>query len=185
MMIMNQVREYLRLLSLFHYIVGGFLFLCSLFPGIYLAMGLMVLLLPRPEPPVITSVTVAEAHVEEAPAAGEPSEPATITEPIEAVSMSEGDEVADVVIGGLFISVGVIGILILWLLVVLVIVAGRKLARHRSHTYCMVIAGVECLFMPFGTVLGVLTLIVLLKPEARELFGLPALDDGDTNQGAA
>ncbi len=184
-MFMNQVREYLRLLSIFHYIVGGFLFLCSLFPGLYLAMGLIVLLLPGPEPPEITANVVAVDRVEEAPAAGEPREPATITEPADTISMSEGDEAAQAMMGGLFTAIGAIGILILWILAVLVIVAGRKLARHRSHTYCMVIAGVECLFMPFGTVLGVFTLIVLLKPEARELFGLPALDGGDTSQGAA
>jgi len=34
----------------------------------------------------------------------------------------------------------------------------------------MVIAGIECLFMPFGTVLGVFTLVVLVRPSVKELF---------------
>jgi hypothetical protein len=31
-------------------------------------------------------------------------------------------------------------------------------------------AGVMCIFMPFGTVLGVFTLIVLLRPSVKPLF---------------
>jgi len=32
-------------------------------------------------------------------------------------------------------------------------------------------AGVECMFMPFGTVLGVFTIIVLMRPSVKEIFG--------------
>jgi hypothetical protein len=31
-------------------------------------------------------------------------------------------------------------------------------------------AAVECLFMPFGTVLAVFTLVVLLRPAVKQLF---------------
>ena len=62
----------------------------------------------------------------------------------------------------------------------LILIAGKRLAAYRSHTFCMVVAGIECLFMPFGTVLGVFTILTLIKPEARQLFGLPALDGGAT-----
>ncbi|HEY9253596.1 MAG TPA: hypothetical protein VIP30_03580 [Stenotrophomonas sp.] len=48
--------------------------------------------------------------------------------------------------------------------------AGRNLQRHRGHTYCLVVAGLSCMVMPFGTVLGVFTLIVLLRPGVRALF---------------
>jgi hypothetical protein len=34
-------------------------------------------------------------------------------------------------------------------------------------------AGVECLFMPVGTVLGVFTIIVLVRDSVKELFGRP------------
>jgi hypothetical protein len=31
-------------------------------------------------------------------------------------------------------------------------------------------AGVECIFMPFGTVLGAFTLVVLLRESVKQLF---------------
>ena len=34
----------------------------------------------------------------------------------------------------------------------------------------MVIAGVECIIMPFGTILGVFTLIALNKDSTKEIF---------------
>ena len=36
-----------------------------------------------------------------------------------------------------------------------------------------VVAGIECIFMPFGTVLGVLTLLVLMRPSVKALFDEP------------
>ncbi len=48
--------------------------------------------------------------------------------------------------------------------------AGRHLARHRHHTFCLVMAAIACTFMPFGTVLGVFTIIVLTRPSVRLLF---------------
>ena len=48
--------------------------------------------------------------------------------------------------------------------------AGRSLARRRHHLYCVVIAGLECFLMPFGTVLGILALITLESASVRALF---------------
>ncbi|QNR98221.1 hypothetical protein ICJ04_04725 [Stenotrophomonas sp. 169] len=50
--------------------------------------------------------------------------------------------------------------------------AGRCLAQRRRHLLCMVVAGIACCFMPFGTVLGVFTLIVLLRPSVKAAFGV-------------
>jgi len=33
-------------------------------------------------------------------------------------------------------------------------------------------AGIECLFMPFGTVLGVFTIMVLMRDPVKQLFGV-------------
>ena len=33
-------------------------------------------------------------------------------------------------------------------------------------------AGIECMFTPFGTVLGVFTIIVLMRPEVKTMFGI-------------
>lgn len=48
--------------------------------------------------------------------------------------------------------------------------AGRCLRQRRRHTLCLIVAGLECMMMPFGTVLGVFTLIALTKPQVRALF---------------
>ena len=48
--------------------------------------------------------------------------------------------------------------------------AGRCLRQRRRYTYCIVMAAISCAFMPFGTVLGVFTLIVLTKPTVKPLF---------------
>ena len=36
----------------------------------------------------------------------------------------------------------------------------------------LVVAALECLAFPLGTVLGVFTLIVLVRPEVKQLFGV-------------
>jgi hypothetical protein len=57
--------------------------------------------------------------------------------------------------------------------------AGRYLRRHERYTFCLVVACVACLFLPFGTILGVVTLLVLLRPSIKQLFGVapPAPED--------
>ena len=65
--------------------------------------------------------------------------------------------------GVMFALVGITG-------VVLNIVAGRSLARHERRTFCTVIAALNCLHMPLGTLLGVFTLIVLSRPSVKALF---------------
>lgn len=49
--------------------------------------------------------------------------------------------------------------------------AGHCLARRRYYTFCLVMAGIGCMFFPFGTVLGVFTIIELQNPSVRQLFG--------------
>ena len=61
-------------------------------------------------------------------------------------------------------------------------VAGRKLGRRTGHLYCLVVAGLECVFMPFGTVLGVLTILVLMRPSVKLLFIAPADPTPPSNQ---
>ncbi|MGD2116210.1 MAG: hypothetical protein PVG07_14240 [Acidobacteriota bacterium] len=48
--------------------------------------------------------------------------------------------------------------------------AGRFLAQQRRYTFCMVMAAVSCIFVPIGTVLGVFTLLVLLRPAVQAEF---------------
>ena len=48
--------------------------------------------------------------------------------------------------------------------------AGRCLRRRRRYTLCLVVAAISCMMMPFGTVLGVFTLIVLIRPSVKAAF---------------
>jgi hypothetical protein len=72
---------------------------------------------------------------------------------------------------GLFIA-AIAGIIILigWTLAGLIFFAGRNLAWRTRHTFCVVMAAVECMFMPFGTVLGVFTIVVLMRDSVKALF---------------
>jgi len=79
------------------------------------------------------------------------------------------------VFGWLFIVMGSCFILVGWAFAVCVLVAGRFLARHTRYTYCLVMAALECCFIPFGTVLGVFTIIVLMRPSVKQLFGYAPL----------
>ena len=85
---------------------------------------------------------------------------------------TEGDSAA-ALFGGLFAGFALLIILLGLTLAVVVAMAGRGLARHDGYTFCLVVAAVECVFMPLGTVLGVFTLIVLLRPSVKALFGVP------------
>jgi hypothetical protein len=49
--------------------------------------------------------------------------------------------------------------------------AGRFLSRRKHYTYCLVMSGLACAFMPFGTVLGVFTIVVLQRDSVKQLFG--------------
>ena len=62
------------------------------------------------------------------------------------------------------------GVLLSWLWVAVLALAGRSLMIARRHTFCVVVAAVACLSVPLGTVLGVATLVVLHRPGTRELF---------------
>lgn len=130
----DQDEEHLRLLSIFHYVVGGLGALFACFPLIYLAFGVFALAAPR---------TFTGAHGEPAP----------------------------VFVGWLLIALGGGLTLIGWTAAGLAVYAGRCLARRAHYTFCFVMACAECLFAPFGTVLGIFTILVLNRPGGRALFG--------------
>jgi hypothetical protein len=78
---------------------------------------------------------------------------------------------------------GIAGIMIvaMWSFAIVLLCAGRCLQERRRHTFCLVVAGLECMMMPFGTVLGVFTIIVLLRPAVRQLFGEGDGSDASSN----
>ncbi len=77
----------------------------------------------------------------------------------------------DAALGGWFF-IAIAGVLILTglTLAALLALGGRSLSRRRHYTFCLVVAGVACLLMPHGTILGVFTLVVLLRPGVKAWF---------------
>ena len=73
-------------------------------------------------------------------------------------------------VGWLLVGVAGVFILLGWIFAVFVLVAGRFMARRKHYQLLFVVACVECLFIPFGTVLGVFTILVLNRPSVKELF---------------
>lgn len=80
------------------------------------------------------------------------------------------DAEAAMAMGGIFIVIGLIGFLICLGHAILNFMTYSGLKHYKWHTLCLVTAGINCLFMPFGTVLGVFQFINLLNDDARILF---------------
>jgi hypothetical protein len=73
-------------------------------------------------------------------------------------------------LGWLFVILGISIILLGWTGAALTIIAGRCIARRRHRTFCLVWACLQCLSVPFGTVLGVFTILVLSRASVTALF---------------
>jgi hypothetical protein len=70
----------------------------------------------------------------------------------------------------LFTVIPAVLILFGWLFAIAVALTGYFIQQRRMHTFCLVMGAVETMFMPFGTVLGVFTLILLTKADIKKLF---------------
>jgi hypothetical protein len=73
-------------------------------------------------------------------------------------------------LGWLFVVLGGFLSLLGWTLAALVLIAGRCVGRRRCYTFCFALACLECLSMPFGTVLGVFTILAINRASVKELF---------------
>ncbi len=72
--------------------------------------------------------------------------------------------------GWIFVAFALVFISVGWTVAILVFFGGRNLAVRKRYTFCLVVACVECVFMPLGTILGVFTIIVLSRPTVKALF---------------
>ena len=125
---MKEDEQYLKLLSVFHYVVGGLAACFACIPIIHLSIGIAMLV----------------GAIDDAPE----------------------------FVGAFMVLIAIFAILVGWTLAVCIIIAGRCLAKRRRYMFCLVMAAISCVFMPFGTVLGVFTIIVLMRPSVKELFAV-------------
>lgn len=82
----------------------------------------------------------------------------------------DGNDAPPDFFGWLFIVFPSIMVVAGWTLAGFIIAAGRKLKKRTSYTLCLIVAGIECIVMPFGTVLGVFTLVLLSRESVKALF---------------
>lgn len=73
-------------------------------------------------------------------------------------------------IGWLVIVMGSLFILMGWTFAILLILTGRWLSARKNHTFCFVIACLQCISVPLGTILGIFTILVLNRPSVKALF---------------
>ena len=129
---MEEDKRNVRLLGIFHYVMGGLTALFACLPFIHLFIGIAILTKGLTENP--------------------------------------SGNLSPELVGWIFILIAVFVILAGWTLAILMILAGRKLSKFRSRTFCLVIGAIECMIFPIGTILGVFTLILLTKDSVKELF---------------
>lgn len=136
---MNSDAEHLRLLSVFHYVVGGLAALFALLPVMHLFMG----------------IAMVTGRFDEGP-----------------------NQTEARFFGWFFIVLASAMIVAGLAFATSMILAGRFLAQRVYYTFCLVVAALECVFVPFGTVLGVFTIVVLQRPTVKEMFGMASRRDG-------
>lgn len=134
--------EDLRLLSIFHYLVGGLGSLLALMPLVHMGIGLFFILSPE---------QIAGNNWEAPPE----------------------------FIGWLFFFLGLVFFLVGQFLAVGIILSGRFIARRKYYLYSFIVACLECAFFPFGTVLGVFTIIVLSRETVRNYGGTGTSSTGN------
>ena len=130
---MNDDEQHLKLLTIFHYVVGGLVALFAFFPIFHLAMGLAMVFAPEKLP-------------------------------------GKGGEQPPEWFGWIFIVSASVIMFFGWLFAFLTWFAGRSLSKRKRYTFCLVMGGIECIFFPFGTALGVFTIIVLMRESVKRLF---------------
>ena len=131
---MNQDREHLRLLAIFHYVGAGLAALFSLFPMLYTTIGAIFIFAARHGTP------------------------------------KRGKELPPEFLGWIFAIVGLLLFFLGIAMAICILLAGGCLSRNKHYAFALVMACIECLFVPFGTILGVFTIVALSRESAKTLF---------------
>ncbi|HEY0458028.1 MAG TPA: hypothetical protein VGC97_02680 [Pyrinomonadaceae bacterium] len=90
--------------------------------------------------------------------------------------LDEGKNPPPAAFGWLFVGAASIFIVIGWAIAICSFLAGKYIKQQKNYTFIFVMGAVACMFAPLGTVLGVFTIIVLLRDSVKALF------EGQNNQ---
>ena len=81
-----------------------------------------------------------------------------------------GEELPPEFLGWIFAVVGSFLFLLGVAMAICILIAGRCLSRRKCYSFALVMACIECLFVPFGTILGVFTIVALSRESVKALF---------------
>jgi len=81
-----------------------------------------------------------------------------------------GEELPPEFLGWIFIGIGSLLFLVGVAMAICILIAGRCLSRRKGYSFALVMACIQCFFVPFGTVLGVFTIVVLSRESVKALF---------------
>ena len=73
-------------------------------------------------------------------------------------------------LGWMFIVLGAVFFLAGVIMAICILIAGRCLSRRKGYSSALVIACIECLFVPFETILGVFTIVTLSRESVKASF---------------
>ena len=93
--------------------------------------------------------------------------------------VENGGEAPPAFFGWLFFVMGLLFFLIGQAISICIIVSGRFLAKRKRYMYSFVLGCIECILFPFGTVLGIFTIIVLSRDSVKELYGRDTLSNSE------
>ena len=82
-------------------------------------------------------------------------------------------------VGSIFALIGCCIVLVMATLTILKLLTARALGQRRSRVLCLITAGISCIAIPYGTALGVATILVLMRPSVVELFAPQRIKSGD------
>jgi len=89
-------------------------------------------------------------------------------------TVKPGEDLPPEFLGWIFAVLGALLFLIGIAMAICILIAGRSLALRKRYSFAFVMACIECLFIPFGTILGVFTIVVLSRESVRGLFSTTA-----------
>ena len=81
-----------------------------------------------------------------------------------------GEELPPEFLGWIFAALGSVLFVIGIAMAICILIAGRCLSRRKGYSFALVMACVECVFVPFGTILGVFTIGALSRSSGKALF---------------
>jgi len=156
-------KERLKLLAIGYFVSGGFGILTVSLLIVHFLMFAFMSTLPDAsfDETETTGTSLEESHGEEETGPGE-----TITEVDEGIERVNPMGMMVGILRAVAVLIGAI-ILIGWILGGLTIYAGVSLLQRKRKTLVYVMAAYNCLFIPWGTLIGVLTFVTLSQPSTK------------------